>query len=350
MALDSKLDISVVICAFLCERWHDLVAAVESIQRQTIPPHEIIVVIDHNTHLFERAQTHIPGVTVIENSEPRGSSGARNSGIAIAQGTLIAFLDDDAVAEPDWLERLGRCCQDPQVLGAGGIVEPLWSNKCPAWFPHEFYWVVGCTYQKPPDTPTAVRNLFAGCMCLRRKVFEAVGGFRNEIGRVGTYPMGVEETELCIRAAQHWPDKVFLCDPYARIHHRIPPFRASWRYFRVRCYAEGLSKAMMSRYVGAKDSLSSERSYTCQILPKGILHGIMDALFRLDMTGLLRAGAIVVGLVMAALGFLVGTVSQPMTLRKEVSSNVNLTHHFVYSLSQNNSELKTIEPKGQLYR
>src|SRR5207247_7639898 len=136
--------------------------------------------IHHNIHSFERARKHLFGITVIENSEPKGSSGARNCGIALSQGTLIAFLDDDAVAEPDWLELLGRCCQDPQVLGAGGVVEPLWSSKCPTWFPVEFYWTVGCTYQKPPSKPTVVRNLYAGCMCLRREVFEAVGVFRNE--------------------------------------------------------------------------------------------------------------------------------------------------------------------------
>ncbi len=323
MKSDVTRDISVVICAFTEERWHDLVAAVESIQRQSVLAREIIVVIDHNTQLFERARVHIPGVTVIENSESRGSSGARNSGIAVAQGTLIAFLDDDALAEPDWLERLGRCCQDPQVSGAGGVVEPLWSDKCPTWFPKEFYWVVGCTYQKPPDMPTAVRNLYAGCMCLRREVFEEVGGFRNEIGRVGSYPMGVEETEWCIRAAQQRPGKVFLCDSYARIHHRIPPYRASWRYFRVRCYAEGLSKAMMSRYVGTKDSLSSERTYVCQILPKGILRGIMDALFHLDLTGLLRAGAIIAGLVLTTTGYLADIIAQRGALRKEASTIAN---------------------------
>src|ERR1700680_4305787 len=109
--IDSTQDISVVICAYTEERWYDLIAAVESIQRQSIPPREIILVIDHNTSLFERARTQISGLDVIENSEPSGLSGARNSGIAKSQGTLIAFLDDDAVAEPDWLERLGCCCQ-----------------------------------------------------------------------------------------------------------------------------------------------------------------------------------------------------------------------------------------------
>ncbi len=99
MTLDMSMtqDISVVICTYTEERWHELVAAVESIQRQTIPSREIILVIDHNTQLFERARAHIPGISVIENSKPKGLSGARNSGIAKAQGTLIAFLDDDAI-------------------------------------------------------------------------------------------------------------------------------------------------------------------------------------------------------------------------------------------------------------
>src|SRR5919202_688038 len=93
-------DVSVVICAYTEARWDDLVAAVESVQCQTAPPPEIVVVIDHNPGLLARVCRHIPGVVVIENREPRGLSGARNSGLATAQGAVIAFLDDDAVAEP----------------------------------------------------------------------------------------------------------------------------------------------------------------------------------------------------------------------------------------------------------
>src|SRR5579859_6241737 len=101
---DPTLDVSVVICAYTEERWHDLIAAVESIQQQSVTPSEIIVVIDNNKRLLERARAHIAGgVIVIENSEPQGLSGARNSGIAVAHGAYIAFLDDDALAEPDWL-------------------------------------------------------------------------------------------------------------------------------------------------------------------------------------------------------------------------------------------------------
>ena len=303
-------NISVVICAYTVERWYDLVAAVASIQRQSISPREIILVIDHNTRLFERARASIPGITIINNGESRGLSGARNSGIAQAQGEFIAFLDDDAIAHRDWLLRLSTCFADQQVLGAGGAVEPGWSCERPAWFPEEFYWVLGCSYRGLPEKLSAMRNLYGGCTCFRREVFEAVGGFRSDIGRARARPMGGEETELCIRARQHWPHRVFLYNPQASIQHTIPVYRASWRYFRSRCYAEGLSKALVTSYVGAKDSLSSERTYALKTLPQGIMRGIQDALFRRDLTGLLRAGVILTGFAITLAGYLAGNLSQ----------------------------------------
>jgi glucosyl-dolichyl phosphate glucuronosyltransferase len=300
--------ISVVICAYTEDRFHDLIAAVESVQRQTIPPLEVIVVIDHNAYLLEQVQIHIPDIIAIENSEQQGLSGARNSGTAIAQGALIAYLDDDAIAEPDWLARLIRCCTDPKVLGVGGTVEPRWLNKKPCWFPEEFYWVVGCTYRGMPRTITKIRNPIGANMALRREVLDTVGGFRNKIGRVGTQPVGCEETELCIRACQHWPQGVFLYQPQACVSHRVPSNRATWRYFGSRCYAEGLSKAIVSRSVGVKDSLSSESVYILRTLPLGVLRSLADALFHGDPTGFLRVGAIIAGLTMTIAGYLRGEI------------------------------------------
>jgi GT2 family glycosyltransferase len=94
--------------------------AVDSVQRQSAPPREIVVVIDHNPALLERTKTHLSDVVVVENREQRGLSGARNSGIAAASGEVIAFIDEDAVAERDWLARLGVSYENPQVLGVGG--------------------------------------------------------------------------------------------------------------------------------------------------------------------------------------------------------------------------------------
>jgi hypothetical protein len=181
---------------------------------------------------------------------------------------------------------------------------------------------VGCSYLGLPCELSVVRNPYGGCMCFRREVFEFVGGFRDGIGRVGTCPLGGEETELCIRASHHWPQKIFLYEPQARIHHIVPSHRASWHYFRSRCYAEGLSKAIISRYAGTKDSLSSERRYVLQLLPQAIARGLINSCFHFDGAGFLRAGAIIVGFLMTAAGYVAGTAFKPFVSLQEADPNV----------------------------
>jgi len=298
--------ISVVISAYTLDRWADLVSAVASVHRQSCAPKEIIVVVDHNPALMLRVQEHLTDVIAVENVEPRGLSGARNSGIRVAQGEVIAFLDDDAQAVENWLELLCHGYADQRVLGVGGAIEPNWVGQRPAWFPAEFDWVVGCTYRGMPEAQEAVRNLIGCNMSFRREVFSTVGGFRSGIGRVGTLPVGCDETEVCIRVLQRWPESIMLYEPRARVRHRVPESRASWSYFRSRCYAEGISKALVTRFVGAQDGLASERDYTMRTLPRGVASGVADLAVRRDLAGLARSGAITLGLCMTVAGYLAG--------------------------------------------
>src|SRR5262245_28703548 len=272
-----SLDISVVICAHTEARWEHLARAVESLRSQSVAPREILVVIDHNLALADRACHQLPGARVIENRHQRGISGARNSGIAAAQGAIVAFLDDDAVAAPDWLDRLLDGYRGPNVLGVGGAIEPQWQGRRPRWFPEEFDWVVGCTYRGMPREAAPVRNLIGCNMSFRRQVFEHIGGFRGEIGRVGVRPSGCDETELCIRLRQRLPHALLIYNPDARVRHHVPPHRARWEYFRARCFLEGRSKALVAQLVGAGDGSSAERAYALRTLPRGVVHGLLDA-------------------------------------------------------------------------
>ena len=306
-------NISVIICAYTQERWDRLRAAVQSIQEQTLPAQEIIVVIDHNPELLRQAHAALPAVQVIENTGPQGLSGSRNSGIAYASGDLIAFLDDDACAEPDWLRQLDTELSDTQVLGAGTAILPDWQQQEPAWLPDEFYWVVGCSYRGIPRACTPIRNPIGASMCIRRSVFQTIGGFHNGIGRIGTRPIGCEETELCIRARQHWPERYFVYLPTARVSHYVPQTRASWRYYANRCYSEGISKAAISHLVGTRDSLSSESTYTMQTLPLGVLRNLGTAIRHGQLAGLQRAMAIIAGLGITTMGYLAGKFSSLST-------------------------------------
>jgi glycosyltransferase involved in cell wall biosynthesis len=297
--------VSVIICTYTEERWGLLIKAIESVQQQIMPVKEIIVVIDYNPRLYERLQQWNSKIILLENQEKKGLSGARNTGVAASTGDMIAFLDDDAIAAPDWLSTMSTNCGE-KILGVGAAVLPVWESQKPAWFPEEFYWTVGCAYRGLPETPKPIRNLMGGAMCIRKEIFTEVGNFQNRLGRLGTLPLGCEETELCIRARQHWPQSNFIYEPRTFVYHHIPDRRAHFAYFRSRCYSEGISKAMVVELVGGSDGLSSEREYTFKTLPKGILKGLADALHG-DFSGLGRAGAIILGLGFTALGYIVGT-------------------------------------------
>src|SRR4030066_1732218 len=123
---DSVLQASVIICAYTQARWNDLVAAIDSIRQQITSAGEIIIVIDHNQDLYQMALAQFPDIRVLENRGPRGLSGARTTGAENASQPVVAFMDDDATAEQDWLTWLLSNYQDDQVIGVGGTVEPNW--------------------------------------------------------------------------------------------------------------------------------------------------------------------------------------------------------------------------------
>ncbi|MDT5075606.1 MAG: hypothetical protein QOJ80_243 [Mycobacterium sp.] len=309
----AKPSVTVVICAYTEQRWDDLVQAVASVQRQTEPPDEILLVIDYCPGLFQRAREELPGITVCANRYEKGLSGARNTGISVATCDVVAFLDDDATATPDWIAALVAPYADPRVIGVGGRVQPNWRTERPRWFPPEFDWVVGCSYRGLPTESGPVRNFIGANMSLLRDILVESGGFDAGLGRIASRPLGCEETELCIRVARTYPDGVHLYEPAAEVLHSVPDSRGTWSYFRSRCYAEGLSKAVVSRLAGANRALAAERTYLSSTIPRGFLRYVGEGL-RGRPWGFAAAVAMVVGVTTTMMGYAVGRVQ---TMRAE---------------------------------
>jgi glycosyltransferase involved in cell wall biosynthesis len=291
----NELTVSVVICAYTEDRWDDLARAVKSARNQTVPPHEVVVVVDHSRALLERAKLELVGVSVVPNTQRAGLAGARNSGVEATHGAVVAFLDDDATADPDWLAELRRGYLTQDVLGVGGRIDPQWQASRPAWFPDEFNWVVGCTYRGVPVLPSRVRNMIGANMSARRTVLDAVGGFRQQLGRL-------EETDFCIRGQELFPEGEWLYWPAAHVTHSVSPERSTWSYFRARCYNEGAAKAAMVMLTSRQAGLASERSYTLKVLPIGIVRELAR-IGRWDISGTARAAAIAVGLAYTTAGY-----------------------------------------------
>lgn len=315
-------NISVVICAYTLNRWGAIQRAVQSVLAQERPALEVILVIDHNPQLLSRAEAcwrreegdgPTPEVRVVANAGSQGLSGARNTGVELARSEIVAFLDDDAEAESTWIERLLAPYADPWVVACGGAAVAALDVPRPLWWPVEFDWVVGCSWRGLPTVSAEVRNLIGANMSVRRDAAVAAGGFPEGIGRMGLNPVGCEETDLCIRLVQLSPGARILYEPSARVHHTVPADRLSWRYFRSRCFAEGMSKAKVAARVGAGKALASERSYTLHVLPQGMGRGLLGAC-RGERGAGRRAMAIGAGLTITTAGYVRGRLAASQAL------------------------------------
>jgi glucosyl-dolichyl phosphate glucuronosyltransferase len=326
---------AVVVCAYALDRWDDLRASIGSAATQSPAPDELLIVVDHNRELFERAARELvrshPLLRVVENEQRRGLSGARNTALDLVGSDVVVFLDDDAAAEPGWLARLIAPYADPSVIAVGGAATPRWPADAarPSTLPvsasgrGELDWVVGCTYEGQPGRRQPVRNLMGCNMSFRREVFAAIGGFSDDLGRIGKTPLGCEETEFCIRASQSCPDAEIVFEPRALVRHRVSPDRLTWRYLRRRCFAEGLSKAAVSAMVGSDRALATERGYARAVLPTAVRRELAAALHltAADRSrSLARAGAILFALAFTTLGYVRGRLAVGSRTRQQGTS------------------------------
>jgi glucosyl-dolichyl phosphate glucuronosyltransferase len=333
--------ISVLICAYTVERLPRISEAIDSLRAQTVPAAEIVLSIDHAPELAAECGRRWPRLKIVENREGQGLSGARNTGVAACTGEVVAFLDDDAVAARNWIERLGNAYREPAVLGVGGAIHPAWSAGRPSWFPAEFDWVVGCTHSGMPRERATVRNLVGANMSFRRAVLEEVGGFRHELGRIGTIPAGCEETDLCIRIGQLRPEGQILYDPLAAVDHFVPASRGTFEYFASRCRGEGGSKAILTALVGSDSGLEAERSYVRRTLPLGFLRGLGQAL-RGEPSGAARSAMLVVGLLATTRGYLAaGPQRRRLTRRREQAGSAS-------GAGAENPRVLTVTPRSPL--
>jgi glucosyl-dolichyl phosphate glucuronosyltransferase len=300
---------TVVVCAFASQRLEQTVDCVKSVLNQDPSPAQMIVVVDHNESLRAELQARLPaGVEVVANEHARGLSSARNTAIARSRGDYVVFIDDDAVAHNQWLARLLAAFDDPEVVGVGGHARPLWETPPPGWLPPEFLWVVGCSYSGLPESG-AVRNPLGCNMAFRATLFAAVGCFNPAIGRLGSLPLGCEETEFCLRASRALRGARIALTSGAEIDHRVPAARATAPYLLRRCYFEGISKALVRR-LGDSRSLDTERAYLRHALPARLASSVRRAARGRGVRDALGQLAAVIGAVGAAgVGYLVGVVA-----------------------------------------
>jgi glycosyltransferase involved in cell wall biosynthesis len=185
--------VSIIICTYRSERYEDFVEAVNSLLSQSYNNLEIVVVVDGNRELYDRIlksgieeADKVKGkIKVILNEENMGLSASRNKGIKEAKGDIIAFFDDDAVADKNWVKELVKMYEEHDAIAAGGKILPKWVTKKPKYLPEEYYWLVGATHKGFPGEVTEVRNTFGSNLSFKADVLRELEGFRGEMGMKG---------------------------------------------------------------------------------------------------------------------------------------------------------------------
>jgi glycosyltransferase involved in cell wall biosynthesis len=267
-----------------------------------------VVVIDHNDELLRRAQAAFRPIRVVRSVSRPGLCGARNTGLRSVSSEIVAFLDDDARADIDWLEQISGGFDDLGVLGVGGWVEPSWETAMPRWLAPEMYWIVGCSYAGLPQVLAPIRNGIGANMAFRRTALIGVGGFKEGVGQGPNTALRDDETDLAIRVRARWPEAQIMHLPAARVEHSVPAERARWAYLLSRSWSEGKGKAILAGAHGSSRALASERAYVLRVLPSGVARGLLDAAGG-DLSGLGRAASIVASLSATVAGYFFGRLT-----------------------------------------
>lgn len=312
----TALQADVVICTYTLARWELLVRSVKSVLAQQVAPRQLIIVVDHNDELVARCRQEWGAgradssiEIVIAASKFAGRQGSsRNTALLLARADIVSFLDDDAQAAPDWLERLlAVYATHPEAVAVGGAPWPDYSAPRPSWFPPDFDWVFGCRYDALPDRLAPARHLIGTSMSVRREEMLAVGGFHAD---------DYDDMDLSHRIAHQYGPLAVLYEPRAKVSHRVPPERMTWSYFWRRCYFVNRNKIGALADMGEGGNIGAELRFGARVL-LALIPALLAA-----VTGrperLLQALAALIGLALAGSGFIVGTLQLARGRRPEV--------------------------------
>jgi glycosyltransferase involved in cell wall biosynthesis len=262
--------VSVILSTYTSKRLPDILRCVSSLEKQTFQPAEVILVLDPSDELVEFYRRRVPSFVKIVISKGFGLSNARNTGVKNATGKIVAFIDDDAVADERWIENFAVNFENDRVMAVGGFISAEWASKRPIWFPEELDWIVGCSYKGLPTKKVEIRNPIGCNMSFKKTVFDQVGYFRTDIGRFGNMLLCNEETEFAIRALKTIPNLKIIYEPSAIVYHKVGKNRESLKYIWTRSFYEGISKAIISYKSGSTKILSTESSYLKLLLSDSI--------------------------------------------------------------------------------
>ena len=265
------MQLSIVICSY--NRASYISDALDSLYTQTagLNTFEAIIVDNNSTDNTKEVyaiwrQTNTNGQFTFISETKQGASFARNMGATIAKGAWVCFMDDDAVATPDYIHHIIRHTNThPNVLGFGGKIIPKYIPAEPKWMSYYVSSLVG-NFDYAPVACAFENGKYPleSNMIMKKSAFDLVGGFNVAIpGVVGTLRIGGEGKELFYKIIA-LGEKIYY-DPSLLVYHVVEVEKLTPTYmYRV---ASGIGRG--------------ERARTKAISQKAYLLKIVEYLFKL---------------------------------------------------------------------
>ncbi len=237
------MDVSVVICTYAMDRYADFCDAIESVQKQSHESVEIIIVVDGNEAVAKRVRREFDSsnIKTHNNDQNHGVSYSRTKGAEIATGEVVAFIDDDAIADSDWISELVHVYRETNALAVGGRMVGLWLAGRPWYLPREFDWLVGVTHPGFAEPYAEIRNTFESNISFRREVFLDLGGFDLSLGPDADSYRHSEGAELGARLQAAY-NRGVVYNPNAVVKHKVFSHRTRPSWLVKRAFQQGQSK------------------------------------------------------------------------------------------------------------
>lgn len=219
--------ISVIICSY--NRQDYIIQAIDSLYDQSVPRSDFeVIVVDNNSKdnttavVREYIDAH-PDLNIQFMNEPeQGASWARNTGAKYVHSPLLVFMDDDAVAEKDFLKNILNFFEGhPDATGLGGRIIPRYIPEEPKWMSHHVASLVGnFDYSATTKIFDDDRYPLESNMVVQKEDFELINGFNTSLpGVKGTLRIGGEGKDFFYRLMEN--GKTIWYDPSVIVHHVV---------------------------------------------------------------------------------------------------------------------------------
>ena len=231
-----KSFITIIICTY--NRFTLLDKALESLANQTLGKSDFqVLIIDNNSNdntreIVEKWRNKLDLKYIFEPKQ--GLSQARNRGIIEAKTEYIGFIDDDAIADPDWIKNTINIIERDRPQIFGGPIYPFYQSKKPKWFLDRYE---TRSYGEKIKTLDLYENLSGSNIFFKRNIFKIIGWFDPSFGMKGSV-IGLGEESQLQRQAKDRNIRVIYY-PNLKVIHLVPGFKVKVAYIIKRCFMVG---------------------------------------------------------------------------------------------------------------